>query len=99
MTPHQKIYADICAEMEAEAPITIRTKQAVETLAYIIVEEKHFQDIVNEEGIHYETTGDKGQRYIKTRPEYVELQRLRDKKRAYLSKLGFGIGEATDEDF
>ena len=96
---HEQIFADICAEMEAEAPITIRTKQAVQTLAYIIAEEHDLQAIILREGMHYETQGDKGQRYLKTRPEYVELQRLRDKKRAYLSKLGFGIGETPDEDF
>jgi hypothetical protein len=96
---HDKIYAEICAEMETEAPLTFRTKQAVRTLSYIIAEEDDLQAIILREGMHYETTGDKGQRYLKTRPEYTELQRLRDKKRAYLSKLGFGIGETVEDDF
>jgi hypothetical protein len=35
----------------------------------------------------------------KTRPEYIELQRLRDKKRAYIKALGISTGEADDPDF
>ncbi len=96
---HLEIYQEICAEMEQEAPLTFRTKQAVRTLSNIIAEEDTLQKVINSEGMHYETTGDKGQRYLKTRPEYTELQRLRDKKRAYLSKLGMGVGDTPEDDF
>ena len=93
------IFEAICKEMAQEGPITIRTREAVHTLSYIIHEESILQDIVDREGMTYETTGDKGQKYVKTRAEYTELQRLRDKKRAYLSKLGFGTGEAEGDEF
>ena len=65
----------------------------------IIDEERTLQDIIDREGMVYETVGDKGQKYIKSRPEYIELQRLRDKKRAYIKALGVGSGEVDDPDF
>ena len=52
-----------------------------------------------DEGMVYETQGDKGQTYIKSRPEYIELQRLRDKKRAYIKAIGISSAEAEDPDF
>ena len=75
------------------------TRQLVFTLAKIIDEERTLQDIIDREGMVYETTGDKGQKYIKSRPEYLELQRLRDKKRAYIKAIGTGAGEVDDPDF
>jgi len=75
------------------------TKELVFTLAKIIDEERTFQDVIDREGMVYETQGDKGQTYIKSRPEYIELQRLRDKKRAYIKALGVGSGEVDDPDF
>lgn len=75
------------------------TRELVFTLAKIIDEERTLQDIIDREGMVYETTGDKGQKYIKSRPEYLELQRLRDKKRAYIKAIGTGAGEVDDPDF
>ena len=62
-------------------------------------QERTLQDIIDREGMVYETQGDKGQTYIKSRPEYIELQRLRDKKRAYIKALGVGNAELDDPDF
>lgn len=75
------------------------TRQLVFTLSKIIDEERMMQEIVDREGVTYQTTGDKGQTYIKSRPEYVELQRLRDKKRAYIAAIGITEGEAINPDF
>ena len=75
------------------------TRELVFTLAKIIDEERTLQSIIDREGMVYETTGDKGQKYIKSRPEYLELQRLRDKKRAYIKAIGTGVGEIEDPDF
>lgn len=75
------------------------TRELVFTLAKIIDEERTLQDIIDREGMTYQTTGDKGQVYIKSRPEYIELQRLRDKKRAYIKAIGTGVGEIDDPDF
>ena len=75
------------------------TRELVFTLAKISDEERTLQSIIDREGMVYETTGDKGQKYIKSRPEYIELQRLRDKKRAYIKALGVGSGEVDDPDF
>lgn len=75
------------------------TRQLVFTLSKIIDEEQMLQSIVDREGVTYQTTGDKGQTYIKSRPEYVELQRLRDKKRAYIAAIGITEGEAINPDF
>ena len=75
------------------------TRELLFTLAKIIDEERTLQDIVDREGMVYETQGDKGQTYIKSRPEYIELQRLRDKKRAYIKALGVGNAELDDPDF
>jgi hypothetical protein len=47
----------------------------------------------------YTTEGTKGQTMHKTRPEYIELQRLRDKKRAYIKALGVGNVDTDDPDF
>ena len=75
------------------------TRELVFTLAKIIDEERTLQDVIDREGMVYETLGDKGQKYIKSRPEYIELQRLRDKKRAYIKALGVSSAEAIDPDF
>jgi len=75
------------------------TRQLLFTLAKIIDEEATLQDIVDREGMVYETQGDKGQTYIKSRPEYIELQRLRDKKRAYIKAVGISSAEVEDPDF
>jgi hypothetical protein len=75
------------------------TRELLFTLAKIIDEERTLQDIVDREGMVYETQGDKGQTYIKSRPEYIELQRLRDKKRAYIKAIGISSAEIEDPDF
>lgn len=75
------------------------TKELVFTLAKIVDEERMLQEVVDREGMTYTTSGDKGQTMIKTRPEYIELQRLRDKKRAYIKALGVGNVDTDDPDF
>lgn len=74
-------------------------RQLVFTLSKIIDEEKTLQTVVDREGMVYETTGDKGQTYIKVRPEYDQLQKLRDKKRAYIAAIGVKEGESINPDF
>jgi hypothetical protein len=85
--------------IETTGPVDRNTKELIFTLAKIIDEERTLQDIVDREGMVYETHGDKGQVMIKTRPEYTELQRLRDKKRAFIKALGVGNAEMDDPDF
>lgn len=75
------------------------TRQLIFTLSKIIDEEKQLQTIVDSEGMTYQVTGDKGQSYIKTRPEYDQLQKLRDKKRAYIAAIGISEGESENPDF
>ena len=92
-------YNKLLANIETNGAADENTKELVFTLAKIIDEERKLQDIVDREGMVYTTAGDKGQTYIKSRPEYIELQRLRDKKRAYIKALGVGTGEMEDPDF
>ena len=84
---------------ERREPADENTRELLFTLAKIIDEERILQDIIDREGMVYETQGDKGQTYIKSRPEYIELQRLRDKKRAYIKAVGISSGEVEDVDF
>ena len=92
-------YNKLLANVELNGKADENTKELVFTLAKIVDEERTLQDIIDREGMVYETQGDKGQTYIKSRPEYIELQRLRDKKRAYIKALGVGSGEVDDPDF
>lgn len=92
-------FETILADVKRTRAIDENTRQLIFTLSKIIDEERHLQDIVDREGMTYQTTGDKGQTYIKSRPEYVELQRLRDKKRAYIAAVGISEGEAENPDF
>jgi len=92
-------FETILADVERTRAIDENTRQLIFTLSKIIDEERHLQDIVDREGMTYQTTGDKGQTYIKSRPEYVELQRLRDKKRAYIAAVGISEGKAENPDF
>jgi len=96
MNTFQTLLANIQRDRGA---VDENTKELVFTLAKIIDEERTLQGIIDREGMVYETQGDKGQTYIKSRPEYIELQRLRDKKRAYIKALGVGSGEVDDPDF
>jgi ubiquinone biosynthesis protein Coq4 len=95
----KKTYDIIMRDIERTKEPDENTRQLVFTLSKIIDEERMLQDIVDREGVTYQTTGDKGQTYIKSRPEYVELQRLRDKKRAYIAAIGITEGEAINPDF
>lgn len=95
----KKTYDTLISDLERTRALDENTKQLVFTLAKIIDEEKTLQDIIDREGMVYTTTGDKGQTYIKSRPEYVELQRLRDKKRAYIAAIGLTKGETINPDF
>lgn len=92
-------FETLIADVERSRTIDENTRQLVFTLSKIIDEERQLQDIVDREGMTYQTTGDKGQTYIKSRPEYVELQRLRDKKRAYIAAIGITKGETENPDF
>ena len=92
-------YNKLPANIETNGAADENTKERVFPRAKIIDEERKLQDIVDREGMVYTTAGDKGQTYIKSRPEYIELQRLRDKKRAYIKALGVGTGEMDDPDF
>ena len=95
MNTYDKLLANIGRDRTPDE----NTKELVFTLAKIIDEERTLQDIIDREGMVYETQGDKGQKYIKSRPEYIELQRLRDKKRAYIKALGVSSAEVEDPDF
>ena len=95
MNTFDKLLASVRVDREPDEA----TRELVFTLAKIIDEERTLQDIIDREGMVYETQGDKGQTYIKSRPEYLELQRLRDKKRAYIKAIGISSGEAEDPDF
>ena len=101
MTPtHMSTFDKLLQNIERiSGAVDENTKELVFTLAKIIDEERTLQDIIDRKGMVYETQGDKGQTYIKSRPEYIELQRLRDKKRAYIKALGVGSGEVDDPDF
>jgi ubiquinone biosynthesis protein Coq4 len=92
-------YDAIMSDIQRTKEPDENTRQLVFTLSKIIDEEKMLQDIIDREGVTYQTTGDKGQTYIKSRPEYVELQRLRDKKRAYIAAIGITEGSNINTDF
>jgi hypothetical protein len=96
---NQDTFNTLLANMETAGAVDKNTRELIFTLAKIIDEERTLQDIVDREGMVYETHGDKGQVMIKTRPEYTELQRLRDKKRAFIKALGVGNAEMDDPDF
>jgi len=89
----------LLSNMGGASAVDENTRELIFTLSKIIDEERTLQDIVDREGMTYTTQGDKGQTMHKTRPEYVELQRLRDKKRAYIKALGIGDVDTTDPDF
>ena len=95
MTTFDKLLANV----QRDRAVDENTRELIFTLAKIIDEERILQDIIDREGMVYETQGDKGQTYIKSRPEYIELQRLRDKKRAYVKAIGVSSGEMEDPDF
>ena len=85
--------------IQRDRSVDENTRELLFTLAKIIDEERTLQDIIDREGMVYETKGTQGQIYIKSRPEYIELQRLRDKKRAYIKAIGISSAEAEDPDF
>lgn len=95
----QNTYNTLLSNMGGASAVDENTRELIFTLSKIIDEERTLQDIVDREGMTYTTQGDKGQTMHKTRPEYIELQRLRDKKRAYIKALGISSGEAEDPDF
>jgi len=99
LTLMSNTFNTLLSNMGGASAVDENTRELIFTLSKIIDEERTLQEIIDREGMVYETTGDKGQKYIKSRPEYIELQRLRDKKRAYIKALGISSGEAEDPDF
>lgn len=89
----QTTFDRLRADVSRTRSIDMNTTELIFTLAKIIDEEKALQEVVDREGVTYITTGDKGQTYIKTRPEYSQLQTLRDKKRHYIAAIGISEGE------
>ena len=79
--------------------ISYKRKSAMLTLAHIIVEEQHLQADILEHGQFYETTGDKGQKLLKKRPQYEELGRLRDRKLRYSKELGISVAPTFADEF
>jgi hypothetical protein len=79
--------------------ISYKRKSAMLTLAHIIVEEQHLQADILENGQFYETTGDKGQKLLKKRPQYEELGRLRDRKLRYSKELGIAVAPTFADEF
>ena len=92
-------YDKLLKNIESTGQADENTKELVFTLAKIVDEERMLQEVVDREGMTYTTEGTKGQTMHKTRPEYIELQRLRDKKRAYIKALGVGNVDTDDPDF
>jgi hypothetical protein len=92
-------FETLLTDVKRSRAIDENTRQLVFTLSKIIDEERQLQDVVDREGMTYHVTGDKGQNYIKVRPEYDQLQKLRDKKRAYIAAIGISEGEAENPDF
>ena len=92
-------YEIILTDVGRTRSLDENSRQLIFTLSKIIDEEKTLQDIVDREGMTYPVTGDKGQNYIKVRPEYDQLQKLRDKKRAYIAAIGVSEGDVMNSDF
>jgi hypothetical protein len=110
MTKHdiEQAYQHLLAEDSPDPRhISYKRKSAMLTLAHIIVEEQHLQaDILQhlqadilENGQFYETTGDKGQKLLKKRPQYEELGRLRDRKLRYSKELGIAVAPTFADEF
>ena len=94
------IYQTLLAEDNPDPrQVSFKRKSAMRTLAHIICEEQHLQAEILEHGQFYETTGDKGQKLLKKRPQYEELGRLRDRKLRYSKELGITTSVHFDADF
>jgi hypothetical protein len=79
--------------------IPLRRKELISTLAWVICEERELQRDIVENGITYQTTGDKGQSLQKKRPAYEELGRLRDRKLRYVKELGLKLSTLFADEF
>ena len=79
--------------------IPYRRRQTIGTLAAIIAEEEELQADIDENGMTYQTTGDKGQHIEKKRPAYEELGRLRDRKLRFTKELGLNLHAAFADEF
>ena len=96
----KQVYQHLLAEDSADPRyISYKRKSAMLTLAHIIVEEQHLQADILENGQFYETTGDKGQKLLKKRPQYEELGRLRDRKLRYTKELNNKHSFTLEDEF
>ena len=96
----KRVYETLLAEDNPDPrQVSFKRKSAMRTLAHIICEEEHLQADVLESGQFYETTGDKGQKMIKKRPQYEELGRLRDRKLRYSKELGISLAPLFGNEF
>ena len=97
---HEQLFAQLLREDSDDLrSIPIRRKQLLGTLAFIILEERHLQEDVMQNGITYVTTGDKGQELQKKRPAYEELKRIRDQKLRYVKELGLQLSPLFADEF
>lgn len=82
-----KIYRGLKKDFEGNGELTAVDKQRLEVLACVLDEMRKLQNFINEHGPTYQNVGKSGDTYSRARPEYQQLQELRQRHSVLCDKL------------
>lgn len=82
-----KIYRGLKKDFEGNGELTAVDKQRLEVLACVLDEMRKLQTFINEHGPTYQVVGKSGDTYSRARPEYQQLQEVRQRHSVLLDKL------------
>lgn len=82
-----KIYRGLVKDFEGIRELTAVDKQRLEVLACVLDEMRKLQTFINEHGPTYQVIGKSGDTYSRARPEYQQLQELRQRHGVLCDKL------------
>ena len=90
-------YAELVAKWGAYKTLKVDDYVRIELLACVMVEVSELQNYVNTNGTTYQVIGKSGDTYSRARPEYQQLQELRQRASVILDKLVKDAAPVVDE--
>lgn len=82
-----KIYRGLVKDFEGIRELSAVDKQRLEVLACVLDEMRKLQTFINAHGPTYQVIGKSGDTYSRARPEYQQLQELRQRHGVLCDKL------------
>lgn len=90
-------YAELIAKWSNFKGLSEPDYARIEMMACVTIEIERLQEFVNKNGTTYEVTGKSGDVYSRARPEYQQLQELRQRLGVLVDKMTKNAAAVEDE--